>query len=464
MTTQATKNGGLTALPVFYDARMVADAQSFSPSAGKPRDVVESWKQLGVALDFPRFDPASREQLYLAHAPAFVEGVLEGRVSNGFGNRSMAVAAALPWTSGAMLAAARAAIANGRVAIAPVSGFHHARHDRASGFCTFNGLIVAARSLQAEGLARRVGILDFDQHYGDGTDQILRHLGLTDIAHYTAGAEYGTPDQAEEFLVSITSRVRQFADCDVLLYQAGADPHIHDPLGGWLTDAQLAQRDRLVFETCRDLGLPVAWDLAGGYQSPLRKVLDIHDATMRACAAVYLVSARSEEESMTDPTNAMELGENLVRRVMAMVAVLHVRGLESLYLYSAMSGTGSWRYRIGAMDAQQWPRPVRDPLQVFDSTRGSDGPEWGDVFDDPIVLADKFEARYPRIAEAAHVPNPAHAAWYRHMLAISEPLGMLVYDVDYKTDPRPEFWDGQQEVFLDLPPGLKSRDSIWNES
>jgi hypothetical protein len=61
--------------------------------------------------------------------------------------------------------------------------------------------------------------------------------------------------------------VRQFADCDVLLYQAGADPHIDDPLGGWLTDAQLAQRDRLVFETCRELGLPVAWNLAGGYQS-----------------------------------------------------------------------------------------------------------------------------------------------------------------------------------------------------
>ena len=55
-----------------------------------------------------------------------------------------------------------------------------------------------------------------------------------------------------------------------------------------MTNAQLAHRDFLVFDTCRKLGLPVAWNLAGGYQTPLRRVLDIHDATMRMCAAVNL--------------------------------------------------------------------------------------------------------------------------------------------------------------------------------
>lgn len=291
-TLDRRRRDGLDALPVFYDPRMVADAQSFSPSAAKPREVVASWTRLGIALAFARFDPVSPAQLCLAHASVYVEGILSGQVSNGFGNRSMAVANALPWTSGAMLAAAREAIANGRVAVAPVSGFHHARHGAAAGFCTFNGLIVAARALQSEGLARRVGILDFDQHYGDGTDQILRHLGLQDIAHYTAGAEYGAPEQAASFLAAIPALMQRFADCDVLLYQAGADPHIDDPLGGWLTDEELAERDHRVFETCRALGLPVAWNLAGGYQTPLRKVLDIHDATLRACADVFLADAR----------------------------------------------------------------------------------------------------------------------------------------------------------------------------
>jgi len=77
------------------------------------------------------------------------------------------------------------------------------------------------------------------------------------------------------------------ADCGVILYQAGADPHVDDPLGGWLTTEQLRERDRLVFENVATLGVPIAWNLAGGYQTPLRNVLDIHDNTMRECAAVF---------------------------------------------------------------------------------------------------------------------------------------------------------------------------------
>jgi len=274
---------------VFYDARMVADARSYSPSAGKPRDVVESWKTMSTSLAFKPFDPATREQLALAHSRPFVDGVLEGRIPNGFGNRLMPVAHALPWTSGAMLAAAREALSNRKVAVAPVSGFHHARHEQASGYCTFNGLIVAARVLLTEGRASRVGILDCDMHYGDGTDQIIRFLGLeSSIKHFTAGEEFDRPEQAKQFLNELPDVVRDFQACDVVLYQAGADPHINDPLGGWLTDAQLTHRDFLVFENCRKLGLPVAWNLAGGYQTPLRRVLDIHDATMQMCVSTYI--------------------------------------------------------------------------------------------------------------------------------------------------------------------------------
>ena len=77
-------------------------------------------------------------------------------------------------------------------------------------------------------------------------------------------------------------------DCDVILYQAGADPHVNDPLGGWLTTQQLHERDRLVFEAAAELGIPAAWNLAGGYQTPLNKVLTIHDNTMRAGASFHL--------------------------------------------------------------------------------------------------------------------------------------------------------------------------------
>lgn len=275
-------------VPVCFSSAMVADSGSFSPSAAKPAPAVESWRLLNIPMTVIEPLPVSRDDLIRVHAPAYIDGVLSGRVCNGFGNRSAEVAASLPFTCGAMLCAAREALRNGCVAAAPCSGFHHACYEHGAGFCTFNGLMVAALALQASGEAGRVGILDFDHHYGDGTDRIISRLRIDWIAHYSAGMTYSSPGDAARFLSAIADGIEKMRDCDVILYQAGADPHVDDPLGGWLTTEQLFERDRRVFQSAHALGVPVAWNLAGGYQSPLRKVLDIHDNTMRACAAEFL--------------------------------------------------------------------------------------------------------------------------------------------------------------------------------
>jgi acetoin utilization deacetylase AcuC-like enzyme len=97
-------------MKVFYTDRMVADSGSFSPSAHKPREVVQSWQALGLPLEFVEPEGVTIDQLALAHDRSFVENVLSCQCNNGFGNRSLAVAASLPFTSGAMLAATRSAI------------------------------------------------------------------------------------------------------------------------------------------------------------------------------------------------------------------------------------------------------------------------------------------------------------------------------------------------------------------
>lgn len=272
-------------IEVFYTERLVANAQSFSPSAGKPREVVASWRHRFPLLTYREPAAATFEELCLAHDHGYVRGVLSGAIPNGFGNCLPEVAAALPHTNGAMLAAARAAIKSG-VAVAPVSGFHHACYEQGGGYCTFNGLVVAAQVVHQAG-AKRVGILDFDMHYGNGTTDIIKQLNLDWIVHYSAAADWEEPEQASAFLAAIPKIMQRFVGCTLLLYQAGADPHIHDPLGGWLTTEQLRERDRRVFRQCRQMNLPIAWNLAGGYQNPLRKVLDIHDNTMRECLAAF---------------------------------------------------------------------------------------------------------------------------------------------------------------------------------
>jgi acetoin utilization deacetylase AcuC-like enzyme len=274
-------------VPVFYRPEMVADAESFSPSAGKPRLVVEDWLERGLPIDVRTFEPVTEAELSLAHAPGYVRSILGGEVRNGFGSKSLEVARSLPYTSGAMLAAAREALRNGVVAVAPVSGFHHAQFDHAAGFCTFNGLVVTAMVLKAAGEVRRVGILDLDEHFGDGTEELIRRHRLDYVEHFTAGAEYHDAWQAKAFLERLPSIVRRFEGCDVMLYQAGADPHVDDPLGGWLTTTQLGVRDRQVFSLCRDLQLPVAWDLAGGYQrtagGDIGPTLAIHRQSIAEC-------------------------------------------------------------------------------------------------------------------------------------------------------------------------------------
>jgi acetoin utilization deacetylase AcuC-like enzyme len=278
-------------IDVFYTEKMVAeDIGSASPSMFKPRSAVESWRALPVQIEVHDFPPVTQEQFQLSHTAEYVDGIFDLSEPNGFDDYSADIRDTLPYTTGAMLAAARKALETGTVAVAPCSGFHHAGRDRGEGFCTFNGLTVTAQVLKAEGLVENVGILDFDCHFGNGTDEIIKTLGLGDwIYHYTAGQYFYSNFQTAAFLDMIPKEIKRMRDfgCNIILYQAGADQHENDPYGGWLSSEALLQRDRIVFEECKRHGIPVAWNLAGGYQNPFRKVLDIHDETMMQCWNVY---------------------------------------------------------------------------------------------------------------------------------------------------------------------------------
>lgn len=273
-------------IDVYYSPRQVSCPESTSPSPRKPALVVADWMEQGLPIRIVEPLPASREQLVLAHAPAYVDGILNCELMNGFRGRQKEVADSLPWTCGSLLSAARGALSNGLVACSPTSGFHHAGYESGYGYCTFNGLMVAALALKAEGKVRRVGILDCDQHFGDGTAEIMATLNIDWIQHVSQ--EHWNSDEAGPFMADFPEVVRSFTGCDLLIYQAGADPHINDPLGGFLTTKALVERDRIVFSIAKTIGVPVVWNLAGGYQEPLSRVLDIHRNTLFACAAEFV--------------------------------------------------------------------------------------------------------------------------------------------------------------------------------
>jgi acetoin utilization deacetylase AcuC-like enzyme len=302
-------------IKVFYSPRQSAPGNnSYSPSAQKPALVVEAWQRTGLPIEIVAPRAATLTDLARAHDSTYVASVLLGRTRNGFGHIDPGITDTLVWTNGSMICAAEHAAIHRESTFSPTSGFHHAGWDSGHAFCTFNGLLIAALALRLRRRVRGVAILDLDAHFGDGTRDIIRRLGLEWVSHYTFGASPPTADAAVGWLAELPALVeRTAAGADVVFFQAGVDPHIDDPLGGILTTAQLMERDRIVYETCRAIGVPVVTNLAGGYQRPVEKVIELHVNTMRAFAEV--VGYRAEPMNPGSSESGLPLTASTVHPV-----------------------------------------------------------------------------------------------------------------------------------------------------
>lgn len=198
---------------------------------------------------------------------------------------------------GATVAAARAALREG-VALYLGGGTHHAARARGGGYCVFNDCAVAARVVQAESMRRRILIVDLDVHQGDGTAELFhgdREIFTFSIhgarnyprvkvpSHLDVALPDGTDDRAYlEALDESLDRAFALADPAFVFYLAGADPFVHDRFGRLaLTAPGLAARDRRVFATCREHGVPLVVTMAGGYGRNVEDTVAIQFETVR---------------------------------------------------------------------------------------------------------------------------------------------------------------------------------------
>ena len=300
-------------IKVVYAEKQVADSGSkTSPSASKPKYMAEALKKHDVVssiVEFVEPEAVTLDDIKRCHDAKFVDEVMTLKRPNGFGTIKQSVVDSLPYTNGAMYTAAKLAIKEKVPTAALVSGFHHAGYngfERFGYFCTFNGLMIAATKLVEQDGFKRVAIIDCDMHYGNGTDDILLRMnevwatieltGKPSEAKYlnmTFGAMFTNPTQAKDYLEYfdvVRDTLEEFKP-DVILYQSGADVHVNDPFGGVLTEEEMFQRDKLMFTIAKDLNIPIAWDLAGGYQvepnGSCDYVLKLHMNTFLACKEVY---------------------------------------------------------------------------------------------------------------------------------------------------------------------------------
>ena len=246
--------------------------------------------------------PASWRDLALVHAPEYLAKLRTDTLTP-----EDIATLELPWApgmadtfrlmAGGTCGAAAAALEDGAAAHLG-GGLHHAFANHGEGFCPVNDVAVALRAVQRDQRVHRAAVVDCDVHHGNGTafiferdaqiftfsiHQQLNYPFFKPRSDLDIGLEDGARD--EQYLDALAGALpRVFASRpELVIYLAGADPFERDRLGGLkLTKTGLAARDRLVFETARAEGVPVATVLAGGYAAEVADTVDIHVATVEA--------------------------------------------------------------------------------------------------------------------------------------------------------------------------------------
>jgi acetoin utilization deacetylase AcuC-like enzyme len=244
------------------------------------------------ALEHPDFVPllreraplATEEQLSRVHPPEYVRAILAIRPAAGERVQldpdtamSAGSAEAALRASGAAVAAVDAVMEGwARTAFAAVRPpGHHAEPRRPMGFCLFNGVAVAAEHARARWGLKRIAVVDFDVHHGNGTqamfqnDPDLFYASSHQSPCYPgtgAADERGVADNVVNLPLPPGADSRAFRAAwsrtglpalaafrpDLLIVSAGFDAHKADPLASlgletedfaWITDRLLETAD-----------------------------------------------------------------------------------------------------------------------------------------------------------------------------------------------------------------------------
>jgi acetoin utilization deacetylase AcuC-like enzyme len=247
--------------------------------------------------------PAPIETIALAHDRGYVSQFVNGTLPASAMRRI-----GFPWSEGLVkrtlasvggtLAATRDAMETGFGGTL-AGGTHHAFRAEGSGFCVFNDVAIAIRSLHP----KRAAVVDLDVHQGDGTAHFFEHdpdvltLSLHGSNNFPFRKQRSTIDVElrdgtgdEEYLHALDSvlpRVFDFAP-EIVFYLSGVDALATDVLGRLaLTSEGLKARDERVIGECFRRKLPLVITLGGGYSRPIELTAEAHANTFRVAAEIY---------------------------------------------------------------------------------------------------------------------------------------------------------------------------------
>ena len=285
------------------------------PEARFPRDryqrLLDRFETTGAsqAMRITQPQPVDTSLLMLAHDANYVGRFLAGELSDKEEKRI----GLTPWTPamiertlvlmGGAVEATEHAVQTGGFSGNMAGGTHHAHRGFGSGYCVFNDLAVCAlHALENLGV-ERVAIVDLDVHQGDGTATILgdEPRACTISVHCSTNfpfrksvSDHDLPVPPESGDAVYLNTVRKALDLceafepDLILYQAGVDGLEADALGKLNVSREgMRQRNHLVFEAAKALGVPLVVFMGGGYAKPIDASLDAFYDLFTDAAAWY---------------------------------------------------------------------------------------------------------------------------------------------------------------------------------
>ncbi|XP_067102587.1 uncharacterized protein SYNPCC7002_A1628 [Osmerus mordax] len=252
---------------------------------------------------------ASQEQLRFVHTEEYLNNFINGNVGEKEQRRtgfawSEGIVRRCRYETGGTVLAAEIALQRG-LACSTAGGTHHAFPSFGSGFCLINDLAVAARCLMGDSTPRKkILIVDLDVHQGDGTAFIFEKDPDVFTFSVHCGKNFPVRKQRSDLDVSLEDGIedKEYLDTvkthlpwvldrfrpDLVLYDAGVDPHWEDELGRLrLTDQGLYQRDLYVMKTAVSKAIPVATVIGGGYSRDLAKLALRHSLVHRAATQIW---------------------------------------------------------------------------------------------------------------------------------------------------------------------------------
>jgi len=246
--------------------------------------------------------------LKLTHCPDYIQSF----TSNNLTNRELR-RMGLPWSkqlvnrtliapNGTLLAAA-IALKHG-VACHLAGGTHHAHYNFGSGFCIFNDLVVAAKTLLKRGTTKKILIFDCDVHQGDGTASLCYgdNRIFTCSIHceknfpyrkFSSDIDVGLPKDTKdkEYLETVDQTLSTCIDKakpDLILYDAGVDVFSRDPLGLIkISENGIREREQIVLNQAKALNIPIATVIGGGYDQDELALAKRHAIVVETAAMLF---------------------------------------------------------------------------------------------------------------------------------------------------------------------------------